>query len=490
MEERPFISKLRENFLFFGGMSLLYGILFTCCMYANPNGITFPVMVLITISFALNYVKKIGFQIQKDTWLYIVGMILLGISSCITSNGFKILFNLVGIFLLFIVMMIHQFYKDKEWWFQTYLKNFFIVIGTTIKGIRYPFQHAAANITENSTEKKKTTIYIGIGVGIACLMLIIIFPLLIRSDRIFEMYFGKFLQNIHLGDLFWMTVMSVVMAILSYAFFGALCEYSLKQNAEQRENSCNPIIGITFTSVISFIYLIYSGIQIIFLFIRMDNGLPDGITYSSYARSGFWELLFISIINFVMVLICVNLFEDHKILKAILTIISICTFIMIFSAAYRMCMYVKAYHLTFLRILVLWFLGLLTFIMIGTICSIYNRQFPLFRYIMIITACSYIVFSFSKTDSFIAKYNLEHMEMLEWQDLNYLIYQLSDDAAPVIEKIDIDDIFIYGENYGAQEVIKEYFETIEEKYKKETIREFNYSHHQALKAAKKYLEGK
>ena len=109
-----------------------------------------------------------------------------------------------------------------------------------------------------------------------------------------------------------------------------------------------------------------------------DGGIPAEITYAEYARSGFWELLFVSIINFLMVLVSIYLFQENKILKGILAIICMCTFIMIFSSAYRMWMYVDVYHLTFLRMFVLWFLGTLTLVMLGTILSIYKKKFPLF----------------------------------------------------------------------------------------------------------------
>ena len=54
------------------------------------------------------------------------------------------------------------------------------------------------------------------------------------------------------------------------------------------------------------------------------------------------------------------LFRESKILKAILTIMSLCTFVMIASSAVRMIIYIRYYYLTYLRILVLWALALLT----------------------------------------------------------------------------------------------------------------------------------
>lgn len=490
MEERTFVSKVKENFTFFGTMSLLYGILFTFCMYQNPNGITFPILVFFTNGFALEYVKKIGFHVQKNTWIYSTGMLLLGISSFLTSNRFFIFFNGIGIFLLFLVMMMHQFYQDKEWNFQIYSKNIMLLIKTTITSVTCPFQHAAQHFVGNSSKKRKTASYILLGAGIAILLLIMIFPLLIHSDRIFEFYFGKFITHIHLGDAFWIGMMIIIMAVLSYAFFCALCKYSLKTMNEEKQTSYNPIIAITFTSVLAIIYSVYSVIQIIYLFIGRGKRLPEGITYSAYARSGFWELLFVSSLNFILILICMRLFEENRMLKNILLIISACTFIMIFSAAYRMCMYIDVYHLTFLRILVLWFLFLLALIMGGTIYSIYRKKFSLFRYVMVVTACCYITFSLAKPDYWIAKYNLsqiqknQEQQIINWEDLNYFIYSLSLDAVPALATIDAEQMLADDENKKI--VLEEYFTRIKNADINSSIREFNYSHWQAIKAVEKY----
>lgn len=487
MEERFFVKTVREKYLYFGTMSLLYGIIFTACMYKNPNGITFPVIVAVTNIFALQFVKQIGLQIQKNTWLYIAGMMLLGISSVRTMNTFFIFFNYIGIMLLFVVMMIHQFYRDKEWNFQTYFANLFILFGTCVSSIRYPFQHTSKKIMGNTTKTRKNITAIGIGILIAIFMLIVIFPLLVSSDSVFKMYFGKFLAHIHLGTAFWIGAMIVVMTIVCYSFFCALCVHSLKMNGERESYYYNPVIAITFNSILAAVYVVYSGIQILYLFIGIQSGLPSGVTYSSYARSGFWELIFVSLINFVMVLICMYFFEENRILKIILTIVSLCTFVMIGSAAYRMCMYVGAYHLSFLRVLVLWFLCLLAFVMGGTVYSIYVKKFSLFHYIMVTTAVFYIALSLARPDYQIAKYNVAHTENMNVEELNYLIYGLSEDAAPVIAEIEeqLLDKDYFEATSGR---IRDYFAAMQYQTQDSDIRTWNYSEMCAKKAMEEYLK--
>ena len=89
-----------------------------------------------------------------------------------------------------------------------------------------------------------------------------------------------------------------------------------------------------------------------------------------------------------------------------LLVISLCTYVMIASAFYRMILYVGQYRLTFLRLFVLWFLILLAVIMAGVVLVTFKNRFPLFRYCLVVTAVFYLVFAWMKPDYQIARYNL------------------------------------------------------------------------------------
>ena len=346
-----------------------------------------------------------------------------------------------------------------------------------------------------------------VALGILCITL----PLLLRSDIMFSKLFGKILDYINFATLFGISLTFVIGFTLPYAFFAALCRYNLTETSRQYAESgvimpvdgmnpaaaCgrrvryfDPVIGITFTSIVSFIYLIYCAIQILYLFIGMKAGLPEYVTYAEYARGGFWELLFVSVINFIMVLLCMYLFRENVILKVILTIVSGCTFVMIISSAYRMMMYVGEYYLTFLRILVLWFLVVLALIMAGVVVSIYKGRFPLFHYIVAVVGMMYILFSFSRPDVIAAKYDLAHWKGTSDTDLYYLMYETNSiDAAPEIAKIDLsDEEWGYADNEYMSQSMYNYFLNISEENEGIYFRKANYSRIRAKIAADRYLE--
>jgi len=112
------------------------------------------------------------------------------------------------------------------------------------------------------------------------------------------------------------------------------------------------------------LYLLFSAIQIVYLFIG-NMQLPAGVTYAEYARRGFFQLLFVCVLNLAAVLSIQSYFKENRVLKALLLAISGCTLIMTASSACRMLLYIRAYQLTFLRVSVLVALAVIALLMAG-----------------------------------------------------------------------------------------------------------------------------
>ncbi|MCI8784117.1 DUF4173 domain-containing protein [Lachnospiraceae bacterium 48-21] len=491
MKENMLIMRMRDNYKYFGGLSLIYGLIFTFCLYKNISGVTFPVCVGATIVFAVLFMRKIEYRIMKNSIPYIAGMGLLGISSAFTTSTFMHIFNIVGILFLFMVFMIHQFYNDYLWNFPAYFQRILILLGTTVQSVPYPYWHGGWFFSKNKDIRKNNTfIAIVIGFVVAMGILCVTLPLLLSSDIMFSKLFGEILDYINFATLFWVSLTFIIGFTLPYAFFTALCRYNFPEGKERKMKFFDPVIGITFTSIVSLIYLVYCAIQVMYLFMGMSAGLPEYVTYAEYARGGFWELLFVSIINFIIILLCMYLFRENAALKIILTIMCGCTFVMIISSAYRMKMYIGEYNLTFLRILVLWFLIVLALIMIGMVVSIYKKKFPLFHYIIAVVSVLYIGFSFARPDVIIAKYDIEQWKNTDSQDFFYLMYEtMSIDAAPEIAKIDLDDKkWSKVQNEYLKQSMYNYFLYISQDNEDIYFRKANYSRIRAKMAADRFLE--
>lgn len=479
--EKLYDEMMKEQFFWFGGMSCLFGIIYTFCTYDNIAGITFPIIVAVTLYFSSLFLNRAGIKLKKYTFLYYLGIMLLGISTCLTTNIFFHFFNRVGIVILFFTVMMQEINPSDRENLYSYVKKIFKLIGNCIISLATPFKHFSYFLSKEKEGRKKKIAAVLVGAAFSIIFLLIVLPLLINSDYIFANYFKNFFKYINVGFILGITFTFLAGYILFYAFFSALLCKEIKENKKDENKKVNAITGITFTAILSFFYLIYSAIQILHLFLRVGFKLPEGVTYSQYAHSGFWQLLIVSVINIITILICTYIFEENLILKIFMILISVCTYIMAASSAYRMFLYIRAYDLTFLRVIVLWFIAVLILILTGMIISILKKRFPLLQYITIVISVCYILISFIGVDKMVAAYNIKYANENNW-DIYYLMYQTSEDAVPYIEKF----VETHYESFDddLKNEVNQYFNNIKEK--NFSLRKWNYAEAKAKAAAEKF----
>ncbi len=432
---------MRENALFFLIIALIYSVCFAAAFYRNYIGITFPLITAATLAVCGLFLKKNNIAWKNSNWCYLAGCMLLGVSTFLTTNIFVIFFNTVGILLLITVFMLRQVYDDSRWRFGQYLVNMMFLYLNMIPEVASPFIHLADYLKKKRQvrRKNKTVLYVLLGILIGFPMMILVIALLSSADQIFSNVVGDLCYKLWGQILFSPNVFLVLFLMILgffgiYSFLSALTLNNMPQWNSQRKKQ-NPVIAITFLSMVTVVYLIFCVIQIVFLF---TGGLllPEGYTYAEYAHQGFFQLLFVCIFNLVLVLCAMSLFEMNKILKALLLLCSGCTYIMIASSVFRMMLYIDTYHLSFLRVLVLWFLAMLILLMAGVVRTVLKPEFGLFRYSMTVVTVCYLVFSCARPDVLVAEYNMAHLgNDISYEDLEYLA-DLSLDTLPVLSRYD------------------------------------------------------
>ena len=466
---------------------LAYSAFFTFCLYRNERGITFPFFVAGTVAFFIYYMRTMGKEIKKFSVFYIASICLLGIDVCITASYVLISFNYFFIFVLFIMLFLYNIYDDETWdagrYFTAICEFFFSIIGYIFR----PFKDFSAvckketkdqdqDQDEQKTEQKKNIWYILTGLAISIPLLCIILPLLISSDIIFsnkmdDMF--SFLWDIDIADLIFMFVASFFVA---YALVYRLTERIERLDIPvEDKRTHSPLIAITMNLVLLVVYMMYSVIQIVYLFMRAGE-LPDGYTYSRYSHEGFFQLVFVCLINIILVLICRKHSKDSMALKIILCLISACTYIMLSSSAYRMFLYISVYNLTFLRIYVLWALLVMAVIMAGIIVFLFKADMPFVKFSLVSFISLWILFVAIDPDYQIAKYNL-----LNKDDDKY-IYELSLDALPAIERFGDEEMVVQYCKRNRMEIRKHFsrYELVDDL----TVRTWNYSRWRTSKIIK------
>nr|MDE6016794.1 DUF4173 domain-containing protein [Acetatifactor sp.] len=484
-EDTPETKRMKESFAFFGPVTFCYALFYTFCMFKNGSGVTFPFFVAASLLYLCFSLSKLGLTLKKGSVFYMVSMMLLAVSTFCTDDWRIIAFNKTGIFLLMMSLLLHQFYDTAKWNLGKYLGSIFLMVFASIGELGRPFMDAARYFKKHEGRKNKNLWYVLLGIVIAAPLLLIVIALLSSADAVFRQMADRLLKGIRIGNICNILFRICFLFFASYLLTAFLCKRTLKETVKDHRKG-EPVLAITINGMLTVIYLLFSGIQIIYLFLgRMQ--LPEGYTYAAYAREGFFQLLAVGILNLIIVLVSLCFFRESKILKGILTVMSLCTFIMIASSALRMIIYIRFYYMTFLRILVLWALLLLFVLFVGIVISIYRESFPLFRYSTAVVTVLYLLISFAHPDYIIAAVNVanapsgaQEQENGEWESQNsfflsdepYHDYSylagLSADAAPVLIPYladlgyDLESFYIRGEMENRWGMWDEKWESLDE----------------------------
>jgi hypothetical protein len=307
---------------------------------------TFFLFIFLALFVWVLYKKN--FYNHRDL-LWIVPMILIAISYSFYDNPFFKVVNLFFFPILFVIFYNQSFLinkKDKIWDFVFISKiiirffSFLSKIGKTF----YLYLNLLIPINRN-----KKNIFIRVFSGIILFLIISLtffIPLLSSADLEFaskmKIFYDWFSSFISLP----LAYKALVFVVLTFLFFSVLTAWSEKFVCEEEVESkkaIDPIIsGIVLVGIL-FLYLFFLWIQLNRLLI---GSLPfDFKEVESLVKSGFWQLLFLSIINILIYFFTYK--KTNLLVQKILTVFTFASLFLLFSAAYRMGLYVKYYGLSY-----------------------------------------------------------------------------------------------------------------------------------------------
>lgn len=429
--ESPLLNKVRDKFAFFGGISLIFGLLLALLFYKAGIGVNVFLFVSAIVLMMVTIARKLQVAVKKGTWYYYAGAVLLGLSTVLTSSPVLHFLNIIGILLLMNLSLLHQFHEDGKWDFITQLFRMIGLAFQSIAAISMPFVDCVRfmKATKLLKNDKVRNIFLGIVFSIPFLWIIV--SLLANADFLFDSLTRKIFDTVFSSDII------AIGFLIVFGFLACYCVICASTTVSRHEEGypvkkADASIAATFLSILCLVYGVFCAIQIVYLFADGLFILPEQFTYAEYARRGFFELLAVAIINVALMVLCRSFFRENRVLKIAVTFMTCCTYIMIASATYRMLLYIDAYYLTFLRVFVLLSLLIIALILTGVIIAQFKKEFPLFRYCVAVVSICYIAFSFTKPDYYIASYLIEHTQTLVSEDISYLTQELSLDAAPVV----------------------------------------------------------
>jgi hypothetical protein len=190
----------------------------------------------------------------------------------------------------------------------------------------------------------------------------VVIALLVNADSVLSFYGKKLLGDFNAAEFLWHAFLTIVMSALFFSFIynAAWGKHELKETAGRVMLDRVSVSAVLIVLIAA--YALFTYIQFAYLF--GSKGLPAGLTYSEYARKGFSELLWVAAINLLVYAVISSRTEKTILVKTLLYSLLGFTLVILFSGVVRLVMYIKAYNLTMMRILPMWFMIWLVFAVI------------------------------------------------------------------------------------------------------------------------------
>lgn len=318
------------------------------------KSVMFPfLMILISSTILVKDFEKIN----KKAYLLIIPIVLIIISNLVLKvlkgnlDGTNQLLNIIVLPLLISTYLFMLVRSD----FMVSLENMFLVFKLFPKNL---FKNLKFIKIDTNKEKNDKVINIIFGTVIGVFISGLILALLTSADAYFDKFLSSIVININVNFNLWYVIKGIIYFVILFVIGINLFKNKEIVLKESKMSRVNKTVVTTMLFIVNFVFVLFLISEISKLcgnFLKV----PKGYIYSSYAREGFFQLLFVTLINFGIILYLIyktNLVkEDKKVKCLVLSLIAFSIFL-IFNSYYRMFLYIGRFGFTNLRLQVILFL--------------------------------------------------------------------------------------------------------------------------------------
>lgn len=442
--------KEKLNFYIIVASASILGIMTDYFFYGKSIGISFFIFTLSAIAFSLIIAKKFEQKLNKIQVLLLLSAITLSASVFLRTGLFLNFFNIIGSFyLLFLAIIL---FTKKDFFNSGILQYFSMPISFLLRS----FGNAAKLINEQKypaadKEKFGSMQFRGVikGIIMSLPVLAILGWFLYSADLVVQAYVNKLFDLLYIKinlELILRTLIVFIFSYISIGIFSNLAEKNKTETPETekiRTKSTGFIESMTVLFLVELLFLAFISIQFFYLFGGKSYvwGIDEYITYSEYAKSGFYELIKVAIVSFLLIFAIdgsskIETLKEKKIFRFLSAALFVEITLILLSALKRLLLYVNGYGLTLFRFLAFALLFWIFCVFLFFIYKIFmEKKNSVFVFMVFsLTIAVWIGINIINPDALIAKVNIERF--LNGNKLDPIYFSnLSEDAVPEIVKI-------------------------------------------------------
>lgn len=442
--------KEKLNFYIITVFSLIVGIMIDYLFYGKIIGISFFIFILMTIFLALLIAKRFEQKINKLQIALLISAIILSAEVFLKSNSFLSFFNIIGSIYLLILAAI--LFIEKDFFNTRFLRYFTAPISFVLKSFSgsSDYINSQKNLAVNK-EKLGSKELRGVfkGVIMALPILAVLGWFLYSADLVVQAYANKLFDLFYIKINLELILRILIIFVFSFFFIGVFSKISGKNEQEKSEEQNNQIKStgfiesMTVLTLVELLFLAFIAIQFFYLFGGKNYvwGIDEYITYSEYAKNGFFELIAVAIISFLLIYTIaasskIESLKEKKIFRFLSALLFVEITIILLSALKRLLLYIDGYGLTLSRFLafalLFWIFSVFFLILYKIFLEKKNSAFIFM--VFSLSVAVWIGINIINPFALIARVNIERLAQGKKLD-PYYFSNLPDDAIPEIVKI-------------------------------------------------------
>lgn len=432
-----------KNLLLLVAVALVLGLAYMVLFFEQHAGVNFPILILLMIAGGLIVADRFQKKTDTPSSMLFIPIVFFAIMVFMRASPLLSMFNILGsLLLLGIVLRSYVGKSIVEYLPVDYLKVFllpfrFIVplwntLTDTVSGV---FNASAAYKERTQTRQ------IVRGVFMSVVALVVFAALFAAADATFARVISNMFSFIYTIDE--ETLGRIIMFLVGSAFFIGALGYMVRGKKAEAAASSEPkprafgaLEATILLSSINVLFLIFIVLQLAHLFGGGTHVVSQGITYAEYARKGFFELILVAIMSYLIISTAEKQIIKHgdahlKQFKILSTILIVQVLIILVSAFARLALYEATYGFTTIRLyshaLMIWLAAVLILLSRHILTGGTRARLALqaFGCVIVLLVCLNVL----NPDAFIAKKNIDRYHETGKIDTRYLA-NLSVDALP------------------------------------------------------------
>ena len=383
-----------------------------------------------------------GFLSAPSSRVLFLFDLFLGLTFALGSNWYFRLWNCLA---LLVLLPLHAVAGASRfpWWRPAILWERPLLL---LRGLFGHLNAPAAVLTSGKKEQDSRRAFIlAAGACGALALVALLLPILASADALFAAATAglrAFIQK-HFTTALWKLLWGLVLTPFLFGLLASIRRpQPLEVPAAEKSPKADGLLFVVMLAALDTLYLLFLAVQSAGLFGGADYLAARGISYADWARSGFFQMVGVTVLNLAVLLPALALSRREgrawTVLHLLSALLAAESLVLLASACWRMTLYVAAYGLSFKRLMTYWGMAMMALFLLTALYKTRRPDFAFCRAAFPLALAGWLVINCVPVDYLVAKNQVDRYLSGESAviDAEYLLYDLSYDTLSQLDRLD------------------------------------------------------